>query len=210
VDCEYLSKDANQKELAEKIGCAIQQYFYGLEQADSSQEKVPLSDLDGHWAQDAITSVYEKGVVSGYEDGTFQPEKTISRAEFLQVLYNVYGNGESADISFSDVPESAWYYDCVKWGVASGLVTGYGDYTFRADQEITREEAAVILSRCSGLPAGGSSVAFKDSNAIAGWAKDGVAAVSKAGVMQGSSSGYFNPKKMMTRAEAAVIASRLL
>jgi N-acetylmuramoyl-L-alanine amidase len=261
---EYLSKDENQKEMAEKIGDAIEKYFYNLDgitdSADSSTtssgkghsstsyatkkptatteptaepvaeptatpdaniestpeanvtdgSKVVLNDIENHWAKDYITSAFEKGLVSGYGNGVFKPDNSITRAEFIQILYNVFGNGENGDISFSDVSENEWYYECVKWGVASGLISGYTDNTFGPNKEISREEAAAILSRCESISDGENNIEFKDASDISEWAKNSVNEISKTGIMQGDDNGYFNPKKSLTRAEMTVIANKLL
>jgi N-acetylmuramoyl-L-alanine amidase len=214
-ECEYLIKSENQKVMAEKIGAAIEQYFYNLESAATdnttidNSEKAAFSDIGAHWAKDAITSAFEKGLLNGYDDGTFRPEHAITRAEFLQILYNIYGNAGSSDVTFSDVSADAWYSECVKWGVAGGLTTGYDDNTFRANQEISREEAAVMLSRCANLPTGENNAVFRDAGNISEWAKDSVAKIAKIGIMQGDENGRFNPTQSLTRAEMAVIAGRL-
>jgi hypothetical protein len=168
-----------------------------------------LRDIDTHWAREAIESAFEKGLVHGYEDGSFQPERAISRAEFLQILYNLFGSADSGDVAFSDLPTNEWYYECIKWGVAAGLTTGYEDNTFRGDLAISREEAAVMLSRCAGLPTEAQSVSFHDAASISDWARDSVTKVAERGIMRGDDKGNFAPTASLTRAEMAVIAGRL-
>jgi hypothetical protein len=89
------------------------------------------------------------------------------------------------------------------------LTTGYEDNTFKANQVISREEAAVMLSRCAALPTGENNVAFEDVGKISAWAQDSVAKIAKIGIMQGDENGRFNPAAPLTRAEMAVIAGRL-
>jgi hypothetical protein len=279
AEYEYFSKDENQKEMAEKIGSALEQYFYNLNdisvegttesttesttetttttttatttsssskssgssssgggsssskassnstteatteattaaKADNVTESTTqsvLSDISGHWAESYITSAFEKGLVNGYENGSFKPNNAVTRAEFIKVLYTIFGNNDSSssDISFADVDGNEWYCNYVKWGVANGLINGYDDNTFRANKEITREEAAVILSKCVALSDTGASVDFKDSDTVSAWAKDSVDKISKSGIMQGDNNGCFNPKKTLTRAETAVLADRI-
>jgi hypothetical protein len=177
VDCEYLSKDSNQKDFAEKIGAAIESYFYDLETKASNAE------------------------IAGTE---------VTRAEFIQTLYNLFGNGEVKDISFSDVTSDDWYYGYIRWGVAAGIVSGYEDGTFKPDKVITREEAAVILSRLTNLPTGNNIITFQDYNDIATWARQGVAVMAKTGIMLGDSNGCFNPKKALTSHALEMIVSRLM
>jgi N-acetylmuramoyl-L-alanine amidase len=306
VEYEYLSKDENQKEMAEKIGNAIEQYFYSLDDVADTDESttevstesstetttattvesstetttattvesstetttvrrssgggssrsskktttttteattvdddtetttseddtevsteestettteatttgnVDLSDVDNHWAKDFIASAFGKGYVKGYDDNTYKPEKAVTRAEFIQILYNIFGKEESKDVTFADVKGNEWYYDSLKWGVANGIITGYDDNTFKAGKEISREEAAVILSRCVNIDSNENGVDFKDGSNISAWAKDGVDLISKIGIMKGDDNGNFNPKKSLTRAETAVIADSIL
>jgi N-acetylmuramoyl-L-alanine amidase len=208
---EYLSKTENQKELAEKIGYAIEQYF--INQIGSAnitvEETSAFSDISNHWAESYIKRAFEKGYVSGYGNGVYKPENSITRAEFIQILYNIFGKDEGGDTAFTDVSGTEWYYKAVKWAVANGFINGYEDNTFRASKEISREEAAVILSRCINKSAEGSNIEFKDASAISAWAKDGIDQISKTGIMQGDTNGYFNPKKTLTRAEMAVIADKI-
>jgi N-acetylmuramoyl-L-alanine amidase len=209
TEYEYFSKTENQKEMAEKIGYAIEQYFYN--RISDGEDSIIFSDISNHWAEKYITSAYEKGFINGYGDDTYQPSNSITRAEFIQILYNIFGNEEKGDVSFADVNGNEWYYNCISWAVANGLISGYSDNTFRAGKEISREEAAVILSRCikSVTSSEEVSVAFKDNSDISAWASDSVDQISKAGIMQGDTNGYFNPKKTLTRAEMAVLADKI-
>jgi hypothetical protein len=178
-------------------------------EATTESTTAALSDISGHYAESYITKAFERGFVSGYNDGTFKPNNSVTRAEFIKILYTIFGNNESTDISFADISGTEWYCKYVKWGVAKGLISGYSDNTFRANNQITREEAAVILSKCADLNKVGETVEIKDTADISTWAKDSVDKVSKAGIMQGDTNGYFNPKKSLTRAETAVLAIQI-
>jgi hypothetical protein len=143
-------------------------------------------------------------------NGEFKPNGTVTRAEFLQTLYNILGNDESKDTDFADIKGNEWYYDCVKWGVANGLINGYEDNTFRANKQISREEAAVILARCVNLTdTSNSNGKFTDEASISSWAKSAVDKIAGAEIIKGDNNGRFNPKNSLTRAETAVLADRI-
>jgi hypothetical protein len=206
--------------MAEKIGYAIEQYFYGLNniipetttEATTENTTAVFSDISGHWAESYIKTAFEKGILNGYNDGTFKPNNSVTRAEFIKILYTIFGNDENADkndISFADVNGNEWYCKYVKWGVANGLISGYNDNTFRANNNITREEAAVVLSKCANLTANSEKVKIVDADSVSSWAKDSVNKVIDSGIMRGDTNGCFNPKKSLTRAETAVLANKL-
>lgn len=93
-----------------------------------------------------INWLEEQEVVQGYEDGTFRPEKNISRAEFLKMLYETIGmQWQDTSLPFSDVPSDAWYTKYVKEAYATGIVQGYPDETFRPENPITFSEALKLV-----------------------------------------------------------------
>lgn len=165
------------------------------------------SDIDGHWAESVIRSWLEQGLAGGYHDGTFRPNNQVSRAEFIVFANRAYKiKPVTSRVEFSDVPESAWYYEYVLSAVQAGIVSGYPDRTFRPQNYITRQEAAVILARLIDLETGGEDTQeFKDDKDIAAWARESVRAVSKAGIMGGYPDGTFRPNNFITRAETIVV-----
>ena len=108
-------------------------------------------DIENHWAKTDIVYLMEKGIMEGYSDRTFRPNRNITRAEFLKVVNNVFQFKEEADIAFKDVKENSWFYEDVKKAVAVGYIKGYEDETFRPNRPITREEASKIIAIASGL-----------------------------------------------------------
>lgn len=103
----------------------------------------------GQWYTVAVSTLANAGAISGYNNGTFQPGKAISRAEFVTILAGIYGVNTSSGMPFSDVGHS-WCYDAVATAYANGWVSGYTDGTFRPNQTITRAEAVSILNRVLG------------------------------------------------------------
>lgn len=103
----------------------------------------------GQWYTVAVSTLANVGAIIGCGDGTFQPGKAITRAEFVTILAGIYGENTSKGMPFSDVGRS-WYYDAVATAYANGWVSGYTDGTFRPNQTITRAEAVVILNSVLG------------------------------------------------------------
>ncbi|MBI4232303.1 S-layer homology domain-containing protein [Candidatus Peregrinibacteria bacterium] len=103
-------------------------------------------EIDHHYAA-SILWMKNNGVVEGYADGTFKPEKSVSRAEFLKMLYKVKGlSGIEGNMKFPDVSSGDWFYPYVKEAYLSGVVKGYDDGKFHPDKMITFAEAVKIVS----------------------------------------------------------------
>jgi len=164
-----------------------------------------LSDISSHWAKQYIDKLVENGGISGYGDGTFRPDNTITRAEFTKIIVSVFDiYGDSAN-GYGDVPQSAWYSEYIKKASANGIIYGSGGM-FRPNDNITRQDAALILYRVLKLKniATKAGTIFADNNEISEYAKEAVSEMSGIGVINGYE-GRFMPKNNITRAEAATI-----
>ncbi len=166
-----------------------------------------LIDTEGHWAKDTIREMADKGIITGYSDGTFKPDKEITRAEFVSLLVKAISLEPGPGKVFSDTA-GHWAKDAISTANYHGLVTGDNDAVFRPDDPITREEIAVIVVRAIKAGPTENGKAFADSSQIASWAKDAVEKASAVGLVAGYSDGTFRPKANTTRAEAAVILER--
>lgn len=172
---------------------------------------VTFTDLGGHWAAAAVQQAVAAGYLKGYPDGTFKPDQGVTRAEFVAILnqaFKVSGSG-SGQLPYRDVSKNGWYYSAISSAVARGYVDGYADGTFRPDQAITRQEAAVWLDRLLNLQ-GEATLSFKDASVIASEARDAVARLAVKKIMSGYPDGTFGPKRTITRAEAAVLVGKAL
>ena len=170
-----------------------------------------FSDIGNHWAESAITSWSEYGIVHGYPDGSYRPDNFITRAELAQVIANLMHLGP-ATISnpFSDIPENAWYYNAVLGCAAAGYVTGYDDGTFKPADFITREQTFVILARVMGVGESATSAKeFPDGDMISGWARGYINSLVNGGVVQGYETGYLLPLKNITRAELVFMLNKI-
>lgn len=169
------------------------------------------SDITGHWAESAITSWQDKGLISGYEDGTFKPDNSITRAEFATMVNKALGLTEKGEVPFSDVQSGSWYYDAISIAVKAGYCSGYEDGTFKPNATITRAEAAVMISLAKGLVKDDIAAAkFADYANIPAWAKGYVGAVVGAGYMSGRPDGTFDATNTITRAEAVSSLDRAM
>lgn len=168
------------------------------------------SDIGSHWAEENIKYVYDNKLMNGYEDGTFGAEQPITRAEFATVIFRLLGLAEAPDgASFADCTEH-WAKGYIGALAAQGIVGGVNDTDFAPDENITREQIAVILSRALKLEEPFDSMAvFMDDESISDWAYADVYKVLESGYMKGDDLGNFNPLANATRAEVATVIYRL-
>lgn len=177
-------------------------------------EHPSFTDINSHWASSIIMQVADHGFMNGYQDGTFKPNNSISRAEFITVVARLLALPEAQNGSpFSDVKANAWYTKYVNSAVEAGWVQGFADHTFRPNQSITREEAIVILYRALQdklLPAGNEQLSFTDSGTIAAWAQEAVLVMTTNGLLGGYPDDTIRPKANLTRAEVAAMIVKFI
>ena len=105
----------------------------------------------GAWYNNAVSTLTRAGILDGYEDGSFRPNASITRAEFTKIAVSFFKHaGGASSNPFNDVPDSAWYAEFVKTAAELGLIDGYEDGTFRPNAPITRAEACTIVNRTLG------------------------------------------------------------
>lgn len=179
-------------------------------------DKTPeLVDIAVHWAKKPIQEAVRRGIVAGYGDGTFRPERQVTRAEFAAMLARALGlqGKPDADSAFEDADRiPAWAAASITAMAEAGIIMGYDDGTFRADRRIDRAEMTVMLARASGLkPESALALsAFADREQIPDWAKTSIAAAVDAGIVQGKTGNRFAPGDVSKRAEAVVAIMNLL
>ncbi|CAM3921027.1 MULTISPECIES: S-layer homology domain-containing protein [Paenibacillus] len=177
-----------------------------------------FEDIRGHWAQNDIERMANKLIENGSADGMFDPNRTVTRAEFAAMLARALELAEKPQrASFSDVaPNEAWYAGAVGAASAAGLIEGYADGSFRPDAGVTREQAAVMLGRAvryaGELPQQDASVLerFSDHAEVSGWAKGPAAELLAAGLIEGIGNAAFAPQAFATRAQSAALLHRML
>jgi hypothetical protein len=175
-----------------------------------------FSDVpSSYWGYNIITSLSSRGIVNGYNDGTFKPNAAITRAEFTVMLAKALGlNINGTTSTFSDVIQGSWLYGSVNAAVTAGLVTGLGNNQFGPYTLITRQQMAVMVAK--GLGSNTPTVngtelnAFNDRSHVSSWATTGVDEAVKSGVVIGMSADRLAPLAHATRAQAAAMIYQLL
>ena len=180
-------------------------------------QDINFTDIKNHWASDAITNMANKGVIKGYEDGSFKPSATITRGEFAALLARAFDIQNTGSTSpFKDVQTDKWYTDSIVALHNSGIVTGRADGTFGVSEAITNEEICTMIYRTLQAlqiqvpETNPSGIQFTDENNISSYAKAAVSALTKAEVIKGQPDGSFGPKSSTIRAQVAVMLDRLL
>lgn len=182
---------------------------FGASSSPLSTNKQVLQDTKDHWAEATVQDWYDNDLVNGFGDGTFRPNASISRADFVVLLNNVFNLQHTGGASFSDVSATAYYGAAVNKAVAAGIIEGYSDGTFRPTKLVTREEAAVMLFRAFQLSTTAGETAIADQNLLHTWSKDAVMSMLDAGYIQGYTDGTFGGARSITRAEAVTLLDRI-
>ena len=156
----------------------------------------------------------DKGIVSGVSDTTFEPDRSITRAEFAALMARALKlTAANDDAVFTDVSRDAWYKEAVSAAAAAGLIVGY-DGQFRPNDTITREEMAVVIMKAyqflGKAPLKGKLSQFADKDVISAWAVDYVDGAVSSGLISGMTSDTFAPAENATRAQVASLIKRLL
>ncbi|GGG84197.1 S-layer homology domain-containing protein [Paenibacillus radicis (ex Gao et al. 2016)] len=176
---------------------------------------VQFKDTAGHWGENEINLLSSMFVVQGKDKGKFDPEGSITRAEFAVLLSRVLGlTNSTGKESFPDA-ENGWYADSINAAAAASIINGYNDGTFRPNATVSREEMAIMMVRAlryAGIePEGNGTVGgFKDRQSISDWAVEAVGQASQLGLVKGDSAGSFRPADHATRAEAVTMLFRLM
>ena len=170
------------------------------------------------WGYSAIERAAGVGLAGGFPDGTFRPNAAVSRAQFVQMLWNLAGKPKaSAAAVFTDVPADAWYLPALSWAVEAGCAGGVGGGRFDPNGSVTRQQAAAMLFRYAGGQSGGEALftgiydaQYSDSAAIAAWAKPAMYWAVFHEVISGVGADRIAPTAPATRAQVAAILLRYL
>lgn len=169
------------------------------------------SDIIGHWAQLQVQSMLDQGNASGDPDGKFRPNDPISRAEFMSMVNRTFDLTNTTAINFTDVKPGDWFYNDVAIAIANGYISGYGDGTMRPNAPITRQEMAVIIVQLLKFDTSDQQVLarFIDRNAIPFWSQGALAAMVKAGYLNGFPDGSLKFAMPTNRGMAAYVLARV-
>lgn len=188
-------------------------------------------DTQGHWAQEQIEAAVQSGWVSGYPDGTFRPDATVTRAEFVKMLlsatkmtpeyFRVQWMESKNKTNLGPLNDMANHWMTKQGFTDAALGTGiivvddYNGHNFRPEKAIARYEIALMADRALGLvyPATHEEnldLSFTDKSSIQDWMLGYIKEATDLGILKGYPDGSFGPQKTATRAEAVAIISRVL
>ncbi|QJD84595.1 S-layer homology domain-containing protein [Cohnella herbarum] len=185
--------------------------------------KVSFTDVENHWAQKIINDLGSRKVLSGAGNGTFEPNRDITRAEFSAIIVKALGlkvEAQADKIPFSDVNSSNWYAGYVNAAYARGIVTGLSNGSFGASDKLTREQAMTMVARTMKIAGtettltekeqGDLLAKYADAAGVSGYARAYIASCLKAGIVSGKDGNRLAPKENITRGEVAAIIQKLL
>lgn len=178
---------------------------------ESSKPVTPLpdalkgfKDLSGDaWFIKELETVVKNGWMSGYENGNFGPYDNITRGQTVCVISRMAD--AKFEHTYSDVVASPYYYDAVEWATEQGIVTG-SEGKFRPNDACTRGDFIVMMYRWKKGKVSKPATDFKDWDSILDYMKDAVSWAKEKGILKED---YANVGKSCTRAEAAVIMTRI-
>ena len=170
-----------------------------------------FSDCAAPWYHTAVDFTVANGLMKGIGDGLFDPNGSMTRAMIVTVLYRWAGSPNVAEpATFADVAQGIWYSDAIAWAQDEGIVNGISDTEFAPDQNVTREQIATILWRCSLKPELTADLErFGDGDSVSGYAESAICWAVAKGILSGDGKNL-NPGKNATRAEFACMILRYL
>jgi hypothetical protein len=196
------------------VGCAV--LASSLIASGVSAASASFKDMQGHWAEQGVQLLQERGIAGGYPDGTFKPNNTVSKVEFFTMLNKVMGFKNTQAPLFTDVAAKDWYYNEVAKALAAGYISGeYKDgAALNPGAAITRQEAALMIMKAfRANPSKDLAVLkqanFKDANQIDSWRKPAIDYMLSGNIMKGFPDRTFKPKDKVTRAQIAAIMNRV-
>ncbi|MDQ0659493.1 S-layer homology domain-containing protein [Paenibacillus sp. W2I17] len=181
-----------------------------------------FEDARSHWGKTDVNNIAARLDLKGNGDNTFSPNRQVTRSEFAEIV--VLGLGlmrqDAPQNLFPDVNESAWFRSAVALANEFGIVRGYDNGNFYGNQEITREQGFAMVARAYRLIEPEAAISpdqmnselerYSDAADVSNWAKEDVAQLIAAGIIQGNGPEVLSPKTTMTRAEVTALIARML
>jgi len=170
-----------------------------------------VKDINNHWAMNSINKAIQTGVLKGYEDGTFRPDNSITRAEACAIISKItnYDGRSYYGSQYIDIKKDDWFFVSVCWSSQNKYVSGYNDNTFKPNKALTRAEVCKILCAVGNIHVGFNTTTNKFSDLSNHWSLSWVAAMVNAGYIKGYEDGTFRPENSITRAEFITILDRM-
>lgn len=171
-----------------------------------------------YWAAQSIATMTQQNLISGYSDGTFRPDKPLTREEAASLFSKLINEPSTVMISstFSDITSDRWSALAIEAVARKNIISGYGDNTYRPEQFMSRQEFAVVadnylhyLGYETQDPTILDNIAYSDQKFVASWAQDAVRELASLHFLHYNPRNLFNPEKYITRAEATEITYRM-
>lgn len=167
------------------------------------------------WFFDSVRFVKEQGIMQGVSGNEFSPNSLMTRAMVVTIVYRLCGSTECYVSDFDDVPDDAWYSESVAYAAENGIVNGVGDGLFAPEQNVTREQIAVILYNYSQKLGKAEETSadlsvYVDNDKLSSWAKDAMEWAVGEGVIAGKTGNMLDPAGYATRAEVAALFYRCI
>jgi len=184
----------------------------------STPNAIAFTDIDSHWAKECISQMAPRKLVSGYPDGSFRPNTTITRAEFAVLMLNAFPDApvKRSGTTFKDVPTNFWAYSAVQEAYKRGFFSGYPGGLFQPNQQIPRVQAIGVLAGAKNfsIPANPDSTLrqyFEDAAQIPDYAKNAIASAAvNTLVVNYPNVKQLKPNQTATRGEVAALICRAL
>ena len=163
--------------------------------------------ISGHWASETMARWQSQGLIKGDEKGNLNPDKSITRAEFITIVNKVMAYNKTGDKikNYKDLKQNDWYYSQIMTALEQGYIKGTSADTMSPNKDITRQEVMVIVNNIAGLNQSKFDLSVvKDQDKIASWAKNAATNMIANGYITGYQ-GNINPDKAMKRAEAITL-----
>ena len=221
----YLAEDGTMTEVpctynpATKLATFQVNHFslYLVGTADISLWVNPFSDVaETRWYYDAVRYVSANGLMNGTADTAFNPNGKTSRGMIVTILWRMENQPSSEkEMTFTDVKSGKYYWDAVAWGSEKGIVSGYSENRFGPEDNITREQLAVILhnyaiSKGIGTESTADLAGFVDSTTIHDWALDAMMWANGEGLINGVGNSKLSPLGSAERCQVAAILQRFI
>ena len=184
-----------------------------IEQKPSEENlNTEFSDVKvSDWYYTYLLDLKNKGIISGYEDGSFKPSNTVTREEFVKMIISAAGiELSTANEGFADVSANEWFAKYVYTAKENGIVNGIDENNFGTGRPVSRQDMSVIICNVLNTKTSADKETFKDDGKIAFYAKNAVYTMKALGVLNGYEDGTFNPAGNLTRAEAVKVISLVL
>lgn len=176
-----------------------------------------FSDIQGSWAASCISELTQRGVLSGYPDGTFRPNAAVTRAEFAAMVGKAFPSAPRTRtaVSFVDVPSNFWASNAINTATQTGFMSGYPGNVFNPSQNIPRAQVLVALSNGLGYsasqPVNATLASYTDAGAIPTYAQASIAAATERRlVVNYPTVQTLNPNQLASRAEVAAFFCQAL